>query len=188
MDKTSGVTGTKYEQNTTQQVALLGALQQTSDPKKLKEMIGVKTVAEVYRTLDKLAIRREFHKALTDAGISFEFIINGIKREAIGGDKSADRLKAFEMMLKTLGLDKYDDTQTASATSWEEKLLAAMDSAPPLPDKEDILSLPGEAVQIAQDEYEVLVPQIPQAALEKEKEDEKMSKSLLSDDFPRPKS
>lgn len=188
MDQTSGVTGTKFEQNTAQQVRLLSALQQTSNPEKLKEMIGVKTVAEVYRTLDKLAIRREFHSALDKAGITFDFIINGIKREAIGGDKSADRLKAFEMMLKTLGLDKYDDAQTASASTWEDRLLQAMETAPPLPDKEDILQLPEHVEHTEIEEYEVTVPEVPASAAAKEAEENEMSQSLLShDDFPRPK-
>lgn len=184
MDTTSGATGSKYEQNTTQQVQLLGALAQTSDPKKLKEIIGAKTVAEVYRTLDKLQIRREFHKALTAAGISFDFIINGIKREAVGGDKSADRLKAFEMLLKTLGLDKYDDSQTASATSWEEKLIEAMNQTE-IPTKEDVLTLPVAAEETDIDEYEVEEPEVPDSARRMQEEEDEMTKTIVHD-YPRP--
>ena len=46
-------------QNTAQQMFLLKALKITQDPKKLREMIGVKSVAQVYQTLDKLAMRKE---------------------------------------------------------------------------------------------------------------------------------
>ena len=52
-------------QNTAQQIFLLKALQITQDPKKLRDMIGVKTVADVYRTLDKIAMRKEYHEALS---------------------------------------------------------------------------------------------------------------------------
>jgi len=45
---------------------LLKALKVTQDPTELKKMIGVKTVAEVYRTLDKLSLRKEYHKALAE--------------------------------------------------------------------------------------------------------------------------
>jgi hypothetical protein len=60
--------------NDIQQKMLLKALQITQDPKKLREMIGVKTVAEVYRTLDKMSMRKEYHNALAKSGISFDFI------------------------------------------------------------------------------------------------------------------
>lgn len=193
MDATSS-DNTKYQDNATQQAVLLGALAKTQDPQKLKEIIGVRTVAEVYRTLDKLQIRKEFHKALDKNGISFDFIISGIKKEAIGGDKSADRLKAFDMMLKTLGLDKYDDSKESSSTSWEEKLIEAMDAAPAIPNKEEVLHLQGEGTDVPNtiftpmEEYEVEVPQIPLSAKAKEAEEKKMGDSLMSHDYPKPKS
>lgn len=95
-------------QNTTQQMLLLSALQITQDPNKLKEMIHVKTVAEVYRTLDKLAMRKEYHEALNRLGISFDYIASGIKNIADNGFKDSDKLSAFKVLLKSVGMEKYD--------------------------------------------------------------------------------
>lgn len=109
-------------QNTTQQIMLLKALKVTSDPKKLRELIGVRTVAEVYRTLDKIAMRKEYHSALAKAGISFDYIVEGVKKEADNAEKSQDRLKAFGMILKSIGMDTYEETTTGGG-SWEDALI-----------------------------------------------------------------
>ncbi len=160
------------------QKRIYNALQNTGDPMKLKEIIGAKTVAEVYRTLDKLTIRREFHDALTKAGITFEFLIEGIKREAIGGDKSMDRLKAYEMLLKTLGLDKYDDISTGSTSSWEERLLKAIEGHEGALE-EDITP------EQERPDYSVVVPQIPTSVQAIKVVSGEMEESLAKHDYPR---
>jgi len=109
-------------QNTTQQIMLLKALQITQDPKKLKELIGVKTVAEVYRTLDKMAMRKEYHSSLAKNGITFDYVVKGIKSEIDSADKASDRLAGLNMILKSIGLDKYEET-AVSGGSWEDTLL-----------------------------------------------------------------
>lgn len=130
---------------TTQQMFLLKALRITQDPKELRKIIGVRTVAEVYRTLDKLAIRKEYHAALARNGISFDFLVDGIKKEAESGEKSADRIKAFQILLKSIGLDKYDDT-VASGGTWEEELLKSMEpktgALPPAPTHYEVVEPP----------------------------------------------
>lgn len=151
----------------------------SGSPLKLKEIIGAKTVAEVYRTLDKLTIRREFHDALTKAGITFEFLIEGIKREAIGGDKSMDRLKAYEMLLKTLGLDKYDDINTGTTSSWEERLLKAIEG------HESALDENVTPSHTNLTKYSVVIPQIPSSMKEKRKEAEAMEDSLAFKGYPK---
>ncbi len=163
------------------QKRLYNALSQGGDPIKLKEIIGAKTVAEVYRTLDKLTIRREFHDALTKAGITFEFLIEGIKREAIGGDKSMDRLKAYEMLLKTLGLDKYDDVNTGSTSSWEERLLKAIETH-----ETDLnQDVPMSKEEETDTEYKVKVPKIPVSVQKTKMLNEEMENSLY-EGFPQP--
>lgn len=152
----------KNAQNTTQQVMLLNALAVTSDPKKLKDMIGVKTVAEVYRTLDKMAIRKEFHKALDRAGISFDFIVGGIRNIAAGAEKDGDRLRALQLLLQTLGLDKYDDTNAANTASWEEQLIKAVERQKK--------ALP-EGTEAPGADYEVVPPEVPDA-IKKQRERE----------------
>ena len=181
-EKQIGARGMRKREEYNTQKRIYNALQSNGDPMKLKEIIGAKTVAEVYRTLDKLTIRREFHDALTKAGITFEFLIEGIKREAIGGDKSMDRLKAYEMLLKTLGLDKYDDVSTSSTSSWEERLLKAIDGHETVLE-EDVT--PGSTLPAA--EYAVVVPQIPVSVKAKKIVTKEMEESLVKHDYPRPR-
>ena len=109
-------------QNTTQQIMLLKALTITQDPKKLRELIGVKTVAEVFRTLDEIAMRKEYHSALAKKGITFEYIVDKIKNEIENADKASDRLEGTKILLKSIGLDKYEETAIGGG-SWEEALL-----------------------------------------------------------------
>jgi len=135
-------------QNTTQQLMLLKALRVTQDPKKLRELIGVKTVADVYRTLDKIAMRKEYHNALAKAGISFDYIVNGVKEEIDNAEKSSDRLAGLNMLLKSIGLDKYDETALGGG-GWEDALLKISGEA----------QEKGEKIKVA--EYEVVEPQMP---------------------------
>ena len=114
-------------QNTAQQLFLLKALQITKDPNELRKMIGVKTVAEVYRTLDKLAMRKEYHAALIRSGISLDFIVGGIKEIAVGGFKDSDKLNALKTLLTSLGMDKYEDDGGQTRGSWEEILLEKLE-------------------------------------------------------------
>jgi hypothetical protein len=135
-------------QNTTQQIMLLKALQITQDPKKLKELIGVKTVADVYRTLDKIAMRKEYHAALAKTGITFDYVVKGIKTEIDTADKASDRLAGLNMILKSIGLDKYDETSVGGG-SWEDTLLKIK------AEEEE----KGELPKVV--EYEVIEPEMP---------------------------
>lgn len=136
-------------QNTTQQIMLLHALKITQDPKKLKELIGVKTVADVYRTLDKIAMRKEYHSALAKNGITFDYIVENIKGEIDHAEKSSDRLSGLNMLLKSIGLDKYEETAIGGG-SWEEALLKIKAEK----DKK------GEQTTLV--EYEVVEPKMPE--------------------------
>ena len=144
-------------QNTAQQMFLLKALQVTSDPHELRKLIGVRTVAEVYRTLDKLTMRKEYHEALARSGISFDFIVSGLKKEAEEGDKSGDRMKS-------LGLDKYDNESATSGT-WEEELLKSLNN------KEKNLLPPA-------DDYEVVEPEKPKRVKVAQEEERKTLKDI----------
>lgn len=152
-------------QNTTQQIMLLKALRITQDPKKLKDLIGVRTVAEVYRTLDKIAMRKEYHGALAKSGITFDYVVKGIKKEIDEADKSSDRLTALNMILKSIGLDSYKESSIGGG-SWEDALLKIKN------DEEES----GEIPKIL--EYEVIEPTMPEhIRLAKEKAN-KESKGL----------
>lgn len=158
----------KGHQNTAQQMFLLKALQITQDPKKLREMIGVKSVAEVYRTLDKLAMRKEYHEALARKGISFDYIVGGIKTIADEGYKDADKLKAFQTLLKSVGMDVYKEQSGDNAGTWEEVLLGRIKEA-----KET-----GVVELTAPPKYEVLAPVVPDSAKKAQEEEREMSSSI----------
>lgn len=162
---------TKHRQNTTQQVLLLKALKITQDPQKLKQMIGVRTVAEVFRTLDKMAMRREYHSALINSGIDFKFIVDGIKTECLGAEKSADRLKGYQILLKSMGMDNYNEKTEGGGGGWEEALQKITK------EKEESKQL--EAPEFDDDgEYEVDVPELPESVKKRKELEEAEGKSL----------
>lgn len=155
--------------NTSQQMFLLKALQVTQDPKKLREMMGVKTVAEVYRTLDKLAMRREYHEALARLGISFDYIAGGIKSIADTGFKDADKLNAFKVLLKSVGMENYEETVGGTSGTWEEELLKKIEENKAVYGGDDKVLLP---------KYDVKVPEIPESAKIKQDEEEELTSSI----------
>lgn len=148
-------------QNTTQQIMLVNALKITQDPKKLRELIGVKSVADVYRTLDKIAMRKEYHSALAKNGITFDYVVKGLKTEADTAEKASDRLNAFNIILKSIGLDKYEETAIGGG-GWEDALLKI---------KEETKQREGEDADIKIAEYVINEPKEPEEIrLRKEKE------------------
>lgn len=152
-------------QNTTQQLLLLKALKVTQDPKKLKELIGVRTVAEVYRTLDKIAMRKEYHSALAKFGLTFEYIVKGVKKEIDTAEKSSDRLNGLGMLMKSIGLDKYEES-AINGGGWEDVLINLSKES----------EGKSEPIKIAK--YEVVEPPMPEhIRLAKEKAN-KESKGL----------
>jgi len=156
---------------------LLKALQVTSDPKELRRMIGVHTVAEVYRTLDKLALRKEYHKALEDNGVSFDYIIRNIKKVLDSEDaKDSDKINAVKTLLKSVGMDKYEGEALSAAGSWEEVLIKAADKKREETEKE------GVGIQnLLEADYEVKEPDIPDYVKKVQEEERELGKSLYED-------
>lgn len=149
----------------TQQIVLLKALQVTQDPKKLKQMIGVRTVAEVYRTLDKMSLRKEYHEALARAGFSLDLAVQGIKTIAETAEKDDTRLKAYQILLKSLGLEKYDASDIPAGGTWEEELLKSIE-------KTEQGALPIGA------DYEVVEPEMPERMKKMREEEDALTKSI----------
>lgn len=157
-------------QNTSQQMLLLKALQITQDPKKLRDLIHVKTVADVFTTLDKLQMRKEYHDALAKAGISFEFMVKGIKDIALTGFKDSDKLKAYQTLLKSVGMDTYKEDSTALTGTWEEVLLKTIEDGK----KEEMALPPGQ--------YDVKLPVVPESVKKAQEEEREMTSSLYGND------
>jgi len=156
-----------HRQNVLQQNLLLKALQVTTDVNKLKEMAGIKTVAEVYRTLDKLAMRKEYHEALVRQGIDLDYLTGGIKKICDDRTTSAgDKLKGFQVLLKSLGLSEYKDIE-GSQIGWEDSLMKAIEVEKEKEDSDENY-LPERVV------YDVKVPETP----EEEKRDAEKEKNI----------
>lgn len=158
---------TKYNKLTPgmrQQAALLNTLKVTQDPNKLKQIIGVEKAAHVFRTLNKIVMRKEYHDALLDSDVNFNFIVKGIKRECLKGEKSADRLKGYQILLRSLGMDSYDDSRGEGGGNWEDALQKIVK------EKETTKSIAAPADVQGQD-YEVIQPKLPDSVKARKKEE-----------------
>jgi hypothetical protein len=159
----------RHSQNTMQQMLLLKALAITDDPEQLKRMIGARTVADVYRTFDKLAIRKEYHQALSDNGISFDFLVKGIKEICRDSSSDSVRLKGYQTILRSLGMDKYEQ-EHGGGTDWEKLLVEAAERNEGV---KKIEAPTGEVVK-----YDVKVPEIPEDIRKQQEEEREEAKSL----------
>lgn len=172
---------TKGEQNTAQQAALLEAMQKTDDPQKLKTMVGLRSVAEVYRTLDKMSMRREYHEALARAGVSFDFIVGGLKTVAETGYKDADKVNALKVLLKSLGMEKYDVSDTPSGSTWEEMIMRNVGKSEAKQLPEGTIEIGDAVVEEPEDifgDYEVVQPEAPDFIKRMEEKEDDMSSTL----------
>jgi len=127
-------------------------MQVTLDPQKLKEMTGIKTVAEVYRTLDKLAIRKEYHEALVRKGVDLDYIVDGIKGLCKDAPQAAVRLAGYKTLLKSIGLEEYKEDKVETGKGWEEMV---REMAQKEASGENVIE--GEV-----EDYEVIEPVIPE--------------------------
>lgn len=80
---------------------------------------GIRTMADAYRTLDRLSLRKDYQQTLATHGVDMNFIVTELKGLAIGADLDSTRLKAIQVFLKSLGLDSYGKEEEG-ATGWEK--------------------------------------------------------------------
>lgn len=157
-----------HRQNAFQQNLLLKALSVTTNPNELKKLTGIRTVAEVYRTLDKLAIRKEYHEALVRSGLDLDFIVKGISD--LCKDSSSDNVKlsGYKTLLKSLGLDEYKENAGDSGKSWEEMVREVA--------QEEVDTNTKEIK-----EYEVTIPVIPEDEKEKRRLEQEAGENLYDE-------
>lgn len=167
----------KSSNSSSQQVFLKDALQVSKDPEKFRELLTVKTVADVYKTLDKISMRKEYHAALSRRGISFDYLIGGLKTVIENGEKDGDRVKALQILLKSVGVDKYDESSGAGVGTWEETLLKTIEEKGT---KQLKASTSGE--------YEVIRPVMPESVVKQRKEEEEIMRTMYdtNGNTPRP--
>lgn len=161
--------GMKHMENVYAQNLLLKALSEgVTDVDELRKLAGLSSATQVYRTLDKIALRKDYHVALEKAGVSLEFIIDGIKQICMTG-KDDVRLKGFQVLLKSIGLEKYEE-QSDSGKSWEDIILKQVEERK----KVDLI----EAPQVIDVKYDVKEPEIPEEEKKELDRETKMGKSL----------
>jgi len=164
--------------NTHMQTLLLKALSEgVTDVKELVKLSGAQSAAQVFKTFDKMSIRKEYHRALADNGLSLETIVGGIKELAFG-DMTSDKIKlgSLQTLLKSLGLDKYEKEEDAGK-SWEEAVLViAQEEASK---KIALAEENGGAVEENEIvEYEVEQPAIPESVKIRQEEEKNIAKEL----------
>ena len=164
--------GSFYSQNIYAQNLLLKALSQgITDPEELRKAAGLKRIAEVYRTLDKIAIRKEYHDALARNGIDLDFIVEGFKSLVDGGTDKI-KLGSLNSLLKSLGLEKYEK-QEETGKSWEEEIIKTSKA------KKDVID--GEVVKDDVKKYEVIAPEIPIEEVKRQEEEKRVGRELYGD-------
>ena len=138
-----------------------------TDPVELRKIAGLHSVTEVYRTLDKMQIRKEYHEALSRADISLDFIVGKLKG-LCDGEEVSDKIKlgAVQTLLKSLGLEKYDKPEE-SGKNWEEIVLEMIGK------KND-----GEVIEGEIGEYEVKIPALPEEIRKRQEEEKKAAEEL----------
>ncbi len=161
----------KFAQN----ILLKGLSQGITDVNELRKMAGLKFTADVFRTLDKLAIRKEYHKALGALGIDLGYIASGIKDVADTATKDSVKLKAFQTLLRSLGLERYEADDDAGK-NWEETIISAFDKGDGKITEEAVPKL--DEIEAG---YEVDVPEMPESVKKKREDETRLARELYGD-------
>jgi len=157
------------QDNTYQQDLLLRAMQVSMDPKFLMKSAGLKNMAELQRTLDKLCIRKEYHAAMIKNGLDLDFLVRGFK-ELCNSSSDVVRLGSYKALLKSLGLEDYRESDNGSSNSWEDLVNAAAEM-----EKRGEIS---ESIEV----YDVKVPEIPASEMARKEEEEKFGRELYEEE------
>jgi hypothetical protein len=144
-----------------------------TDMRELQKITGMRVAADVYRTLDKMALRREYHAALSRCGIDFDYLVGGIKDLCDNSDNAKIKLKGYEVLLRSLGLDKYDKAED-TGKSWEETIISIVEKNSKDKKEED------KKLELndGSDDYEVNIPAIPKDEAEKKAVEKEISDSF----------
>ena len=114
--------GKTAQANIGRQNLLLRGMMMTGNLEAAAKYAGIHAEAEIYRTLDRIGLRREYHEALQSEGVDLRWIVRGIKDKAENAELDSVRLNALRLFLASLGLNRYDVAEEG-AKNWEETLL-----------------------------------------------------------------
>lgn len=147
---------------------ILKALPHTDDLDDLKKVAQFHSKTQVLRTLDKLAIRKEFHEALEKYGLDIQSIVRELKEICMNSEREDTRLRGLQTVLRAVGLEKYEVAESVK-NDWEELLLKIGES-------ENKQLEPGtKAKDII---YEVTEPAIPDSAKQQLQKDRTVGGSI----------
>jgi hypothetical protein len=127
----------------------------------LEKKITEKMESEVDEALGDVGRRKEYREALAKAGITMDWMVEKLKNVAVDGEKDADKIKALQVLLKSLGVDKTGGKDEETMGTWEDALMNEENKEPP-----------------SLDDYEVKQPKVPESAKKKSAEDKKVSGSI----------
>ena len=159
-DNSNDPRGKAYKNNVRQQNMLLRGMLLTPTFVDAAKFAGFKRAADAIRTLDRLTMRADYHNALSEEGIDLNYIVKGIKAQADGENSGMVKLRAYQILLKSLGLENYaKDEETGKG--WEDTLLGYVKKQAALPE-----------ITSTAKAYEVTRPAIPDSAKLRKKDDE----------------
>lgn len=168
-----------YASNSYAQNIILKAMSEgITNPKELRKIAGLKATADVYRTLDKMSIRKEYHDALQKNGVDLDYLVRGLKQIADEGATDTVKLSSFNTLLKSLGLEKYEKAEDGGQ-KWEDVVLAATAEEEKIKELNEGDIIEGHTVET---EYEVNEPIIPEDEKIKGEEETEMAKMLYDTD------
>ena len=157
--------GRGYKDNIRQQNLLLKGFLLTSNLVEAGQYAGIKRKVDLYRTFDRLSVRKDYQEALMEEGITPSFLAKSLKFKVENEDKDATQLEALKVLLRSMGLDKYEKEEEESK-GWEQAVTDYMDNQNLLP------TAPKKTV------YEVKRPEIPESARKAREEDSVLGKEL----------
>jgi len=162
-----------------QNILLKGLADGITDVDELKRLAGLKSATEVYRTLDKMSIRKEYHEALGRSGIGFDYLLKNIKDIIEWSKSDSVKLQAIQTLMRSIGVDKYEDAQVQTK-SWEEAVIQAVEKA------EDTKRLLGDNAITDDDidinvDYEVHEPEITKTEEDIRNADDDAGKKLYEE-------
>lgn len=132
---------------------------------RMRKAAELRTLSEAQKTSDKLTFRSQYNDALTLKGVSMTWIVEQLKSIAEDAEPKT-ALQAVKTLLQSVGMDKYEESESA-AKSWEETLSKAVDhERAGLLDSYDV------------PDYEVIEPKVPELMEGLSEAADKLAKSL----------
>lgn len=133
-------------------------------PLELQNKMTEKIESEVEEALGDAGRRKDYRDALKRHGIDMDFVVENLKNIVMAGEKDGDKIKALQVIAKSLGVDKSSskEEEEDKGETWEDALV------------EDAKNNGIEEIG----DYDVVEPVIPKAAKKKRDEENRMGKSI----------